>query len=144
MELAVTCFTLAAFLGLWSESLPDLRHALSPKLHSLNWLSSPQVMTFCSDSIISRPHTSPSKWDCIRIFSAGDSAVRASLNSRIEPLRRPTRRLPLKRSIDLGKEAERSMNLSSLKFPFFASIIAILLSFPPLMILPPTASIAVI
>ena len=144
MELAVTCLTLAAFFGLWSDSFPDLRQVFSVKLYSLNWLSSPQVIIFWSASSSARPQTSPSKWDCMSIFSAGDSAVRASLNSRMDPLRRPIKRLPLKKSIDFGKEAERSMNFSSLKFPFFASIIAILLSFPPLMILPPTASIAVI
>ena len=144
MELAVTCLTLAAFFGLWSDSLPDLRQFCSSKLYSLNWLSSPHVRSFFSDSINSSPQTSPSKWDYISIFSDGASAVKASLNSRMEPFLKPTKRLPLNRSTDLGKEADKSMNFSSLKFPPLASMIAILLSFPPLMILPPTASIAVI
>ena len=106
-------------------------------------LSSPVVITLFYAYTTSRPHISPSKCDFMTVFSAGFSWSRTSLNSKIDPFRSPTRRFPLKKSIERGKEDEMSTNFSSLNAPFCAVIIQIRLSLPPEMSLPWVASIAV-
>ena len=61
----------------------------------------------------------------------------------MEPLRRPTSKLPLKKSIERGKDDEISTNFSSLKFPPVALMMQTRLSLPPEMSLPWVASMPV-